>query len=165
MATTYEKIATTTLGAGAADILFSSIPATYTDLRLVFVVKGSGTVRIQPNSDTSALYSNTVLDGSGSAASSYRNTGSSFGIDAAESVSPLSSTIPFLFTVDLFSYAGNTFKTMLINSYGDKNGSGYISAMVGLYRSTSAISSLNISSTGNSYLTGSTATLYGILKA
>jgi hypothetical protein len=110
------------------------------------------------------LYSNTILDGSGSAASSYRNTGNTF-IDAAESVSPLSSTIPFLFTVDLFSYAGNTFKTMLINSYGDKNGSGYISAMVGLYRSTTAISSLNISSTGNSYLTGSTATLYGILKA
>jgi hypothetical protein len=39
MATTYEPIATTTLGTAAAFITFSSIPATYTDLRLVVNVQ------------------------------------------------------------------------------------------------------------------------------
>jgi hypothetical protein len=39
MATTYEKIATTTLGTAAATFTFSSIPATYTDLRLVVVMQ------------------------------------------------------------------------------------------------------------------------------
>jgi hypothetical protein len=37
MPATYEPIATTTLGTAAAFITFSSIPATYTDLRLVIV--------------------------------------------------------------------------------------------------------------------------------
>jgi hypothetical protein len=36
MATTYEKIATTTLGTAASSIDFTSIAGTYTDLRVVF---------------------------------------------------------------------------------------------------------------------------------
>ena len=39
MASTYEKIATTTTSAGATTITLSSIPATYTDL--VLVIAGS----------------------------------------------------------------------------------------------------------------------------
>ena len=39
MPATYEPIATTTLGSAATNITFSSIPATYTDLRLVLVAR------------------------------------------------------------------------------------------------------------------------------
>jgi hypothetical protein len=43
MPATYEPIATTTLGTAAASITFSSIPATYTDLRLISGHKASTT--------------------------------------------------------------------------------------------------------------------------
>ena len=44
MATTYEPIATTTLGSAAASITFSSIAGTYTDLRLVLsLIPATGT--------------------------------------------------------------------------------------------------------------------------
>jgi hypothetical protein len=48
----------------------------------------------------------------------------------------------------------------------DKNGSGAVWQIVGLWRSTSAITSINFfSSTGNNFAIGTTATLYGIKNA
>ena len=76
MPTTYEPIATQTLGSAAATITFSSIPATYTDLRLVLV--GTSTISANPkinfNSDTATNYSQTILSGNGSVANSARQT-------------------------------------------------------------------------------------------
>lgn len=164
MPATYEPIATTTLGSAAASITFSSIPATYTDLRLVFVVTGSGTVRIQPNADTGSNFSNVILRGEGSVALSSSNPSVSFGINLADMIGP-SATIPQMYTVDFFSYTGSFFKTVLASVSGDRNGSGVVGTLVGLWRSTSAITSIVIDSTGNSYNTGTTATLYGIKSA
>jgi hypothetical protein len=58
MATTYEPIATTTLGTAAASITFSSIPATYTDLRLVVMCKllAHQLLMFRFNSDTGSNY-------------------------------------------------------------------------------------------------------------
>jgi hypothetical protein len=159
---TEVAIATTTLTSTVSSITFSSIPSTYTDLKLVFVVTGVGAVRIQPNSDAGARFSTTVLLGNGSAASSTYNPNTSFGINLAEIVSP-SSTVPTLYTADIFSYAGSTFKTILGTGNGDRNGSGEVGNLVGLWRDTTAISSIKIDSNGNDYYAGSTATLYGIL--
>ena len=77
MATTYDKIATTTLSSAAASIDFTSIAGTYTDLRLVIVGKytsAGGNTRIVFNSDTSSLYSSTRIAGDGTSASSDRLT-------------------------------------------------------------------------------------------
>ena len=60
MATTYEPIATNTLGSAAANITFSSIPATYTDLRVVVVAlttNNNWNIELRLNSDSSTLYS------------------------------------------------------------------------------------------------------------
>ena len=165
MATTYEKIASTTLGSAAATIDFNSIAGTYTDLRLVIVGKytsGGGNTRIVFNSDTSSLYSSTRIAGDGSSASSDRLTSQTV---QRLSFDGNSSTIPNFLTVDVFSYAGSTFKTSLIESSEDKNGSGSVLRTVGLYRSTSAISSIQISLSSSTMAAGTTATLYGILKA
>jgi hypothetical protein len=165
MATTYEKIASTTLGSAAATIDFNSIAGTYTDLRLVIVGKytsGGGNTRIRFNSDTSSLYSSTRIAGDGSSASSDRLTNQGF---QRLSFNGNSSTVPDFLTVDIFSYAGSTFKTSLITSSEDYNGSGSVIRTVGLYRSTTAISSITISLDSSTMAAGTIATLYGILKA
>lgn len=162
MPATYEPIATTTLGSAAATITFSSISSSYTDLRLVTVgtSAANGQLRMQFNGDTGANYSRTYMFGTGSSALSGRQT-------SLESIrgDTLQTSIPILQSFDIFSYAGATYKTVLMDLCRDLNGSGQISRMVGLWQSTSAITSIVLSlSTGN-YDAGTTATLYGILKA
>ncbi len=165
MATTYDKIATTTLGSAATNITFSSIPATYTDLRLVFVGTGTSSVGLYGrfNNDSGSNYSFTELFGQGSGAFSSRLSNLSY-IDL-ESQRNLSTTIPVLKILDVFSYAGSTFKTSLYSESFDQDGSGVALSMVHLWRSTSAINEIKLYVNSSTIAAGSTATLYGILKA
>lgn len=167
MPATYEPIATTTLGSATNTITFNSIPGTYTDLRLVFLVNTASAsgdpVRLRINNDTGTNYSYTYLDGSGTAAASARATNGTIiplGLNATTST-----TIPTFYTADFFSYAGSTNKTILSTGNADKNGSGYIVVNVGLWRSTAAITRIDLINPSSDFNTGSTATLYGILKA
>jgi len=162
MPATYEPIATTTLSSAATTITFSSIASSWTDLRLVFAGFNGSDLKIQFNSDTGANYSQTVLAGSGSSASSYAN--SSIFLNASGTTG--TSSQPVLYSADVFSYAGSTFKTVLTQESFDKNGSGYVSRAVGLWRSTSAITTVTITaSTASTIYAGTTATLYGIKNA
>ena len=166
MATTYEKIASTTLTGNQTDITFSSIPSTYTDLKfVVFGVPnpsaGSIVSQLRFNGDSATNYSLTEVYGNGSAEGSTRKT-------SANKLAPegFVTTMPLLFSVDIFSYAGSTFKTCLMVNSTDRNGAGITDCAVGLYRSTSAINSITfLSAASNDLTTGTTATLYGILKA
>jgi hypothetical protein len=165
MATTYEKIASTTLGSSAGTITFSSIAATYTDLRLVLVgtTDSDAVVRLRFNSDTASNYSNTFLYGDGANAASSRSTSQtfanlSFGAD-------FRSAQPGFISTDIFSYAGSTFKTLLSNECLDLNGSGTVNPSVSLYRSTAAITTITLSTSTSTFAAGFTATIYGILKA
>ena len=165
MPATYEKIATTTLGSAASSITFSSIAASWTDLKLVLVstasVNGVG-LNLQFNSDTATNYSLTRLGGDGASAYSNRST-SINSIRLASNGN--SSTIPNLYNIDVFSYAGSTYKTTLSTASEDINGSGTVSNVVGLWRSTAAITRIDLSPSSGNFNTGTTATLYGILKA
>lgn len=162
---TYEPIATTTLGTAATSITFSSIPATYTDLRLVFVgaTASSDAIYARVNSDTGSNYSDTSLEGSGTVASSQNLTNRTFwsllGIWNLNT-----NTNIFMQTLDIFSYAVSIYKTALGAGSMDKNGTGEVLRTVHLWRSTAVITSLTIQS-GVNITVGSTATLYGILKA
>lgn len=165
MATTYDKIATTTLSSASASINFNSIASSWTDLRIVLVAIDSAGAGVQMtyNSDTSSLYSNTQLYGAFSNAYSGRSTGIAY---CDLSVLGLHTT-PKLIEVDIFSYAGSTFKTNLVSFSGDTNGASTdgIAKVVNLYRSTSAITSIQLKLSSGSFDAGTTATLYGILKA
>lgn len=165
MATTYEPIATTTLGSAASSITFSSIPSTYTDLRLVLVCTTSVTTNAtwRFNSDSGSNYSYTVISGNGTAASSSSNTNSTAAYFTA--AGNTSTTIPHMYTLDVFSYGGSTNKTSLVTESSDDNGSGKVASSVHLWRSTSAITSINIIISSGTYSTGTTATLYGIKAA
>jgi len=163
MAITYEPIATQTLASAAATITFSSIPATYTDLRIVWV--GTETAANQPyyrfNGDTASNYSQTELRGNGASATAARDTNSV----AIFALNNYSTTIPALGTLDVFSYTGSAYKTCLYTTSLDQNGSGYATRCVAAWRSTSTITSIVIGDLGTTLKAGTTATLYGIKNA
>ena len=167
MALTYEPIATNTLGSAAASITFSSISSAYTDLRVTFVAQGSGGQRFvgfQFNSDTGTNYSYTNINGDGSAAASIRGT-STNQIPIGENTGSTTTQFSF-YTIDIFSYADSTYKTALATNAADQNGSGEVGYEVGLWRNTAAITSIRLFSVGGgNFAIGTTATLYGILKA
>ena len=165
MPTTYEPIATITLGTAEASIVFSSIPATYTDLKLVLTgtMTVGSTVAMRYNSDTGNNYSVTGLGGNGSSAVSARSSSqSSLYISY---YNQFSTSIPNGLILNVFNYSGNTFKTCLVEGFGDKNGSGIVERIVGLWRNGDAITSITLIPQSTSFKTGTTATLYGILKA
>ena len=163
MATTYEPIATTTLGSAASSITFSSIPSTYTDLRLIVTGTPAAASRgsLVFNGDTATNYSRTTLNGDGTTATSSRATSAAYILLGLTD----SAAIQF-WQSDIFSYAGSTNKTVLGIVSSDNNGSGFTTSQVGLWRSTSAITSVTFKTyDGANFNAGTTATLYGIKAA
>jgi len=166
MASTYEPIATTTVAIAATSITFSSIPSTYTDLRLVIVFKAvlaGSNPGYQFNSDTGSSYSYTAINGSGTAAASQSsNTNNQCYLISNSTASTAQSQI---FTTDIFSYTGSNYKTLLTTFSGDLNGSGNVSGVVNLWRSTAAINSVKFLFDSGTMAIGTSATLYGIKAA
>ena len=171
MAATYEPIATTTLGSAAASYTFSSISGSYTDLVLVIQTRTSYSVdngpriQLQFNGDTASNYSATRVFGTGASASSNRdtsNTNMTFGYIAS---SFSSNTNPGNHIVNIKNYSNTTtYKTVLARWNAIANGSP-VGAAVGLWRSTSAITSILLKPEAGNFVTGSTFTLYGIAAA
>ena len=162
---TYIPIATQTLGSAAASITFSSIPGTYTDLRLVvsnaMTVAGGNDLQFRFNGDTATNYSITGMHGSGTAATGVTTPSTTIIDPDASSAVGTSATIPNLYMMDVFSYAGSTNKTCLIVNSEDHNGTGDVGVSVALWRSTAAITSIT-ALCGSNLLTGTIATLWGI---
>ena len=163
---TYVALATNTLGSAAASVTFSSISGAYTDLVLVVnAASASGTVssKIQFNGDTATSYSDTILYGDGTNAASLRNStmDSAFLNYYGEATTTLLSQT---LIVNIQNYANTTtYKTFIARASSAPSG---VVLIVGLWRSTSAITSVLLkSSSANNYAAGSTFTLYGIQSA
>jgi hypothetical protein len=166
---TYEPIATYTLSNSQNDIIFSSIPSTYTDLIIVFNGKstnaGTSTngMRCRINSDSGANYSATYLTGNGSTASSSRDTSITY-FECGE-ISQTDNTAPSQNIIHINNYANtNIYKTILCIA---NTATALTRTVVAQWRSTSAINSITLSRDfgTNQIKAGSTATLYGITKA
>jgi len=162
---TYEPIATTTLGSAASSVTFSGISGSYTDIVAIANVKntvGAGYwLQAQFNGFTSNQYSTTVLQGSGSAASSYRYSNESDGVRCGATYT--SNFTPAI--INILNYSNSTtFKTVL-SRFND--GGNTVQALVGLFRQTGAITSIKfqIESGTADIASGSTFTLYGISAA
>lgn len=160
MTATYDSIATVTLGSATANIDFNSIPASFTDLRVVIVgtAVNAGSVGFRFNNQGGSGYSRTFMFGNGSNPSSGRNT------DAGSIIGPnINSGFPSFITIDIFSYAGSTDKTVLFEGSDDRNGSGTVSRGIGVFRDSTPISSVNIfENNGFNFNAGTTVSLYGI---
>jgi hypothetical protein len=169
MAVTYEPIATTTLGSNALSIVLSSIPSSYTDLRFVIsnitrAATNSSDALIRFNGVSTSTYGVTSLYGNGTAATSA--SFSNWPGVALNMASQFSTSTPSFVTVDVFSYTSSLYKTCLITSQQDFNGSGSVERTVSRFPITSAITSIGIYyGSGSGFATGTTATLYGIKAA
>jgi hypothetical protein len=165
---TYTPIATTTIGTAATSYTFTSIPSTYTDLVLVAngITSTGTTTKLNVGNgsiDTGTNYSWTVLSGTGSAANSYRE--SSVAQTQNERYANWDATNWANTIIQIQNYSNTTtYKTWL--SRGNNAATG-VDAIVGLWRSTSAINQVRISctNTGPTFLVGTTFTLYGITAA
>jgi hypothetical protein len=157
MSSTYQPIATTTLGSAQSSVNFSSFSG-YTDLVLVVNSTGSGTsyARIRFNSDTdNSKYSTTILDGDGSSATSLRYSNNVYSIMYGTINTTVGTQI-----VHIMNYANtSTYKTVLARD----NSTLRTRANVGLYQSTSAITTIELTAPdAPNFAAGSTFTLYGI---
>jgi len=171
MPTTYEPIATTTLGSDTATVSFSSISGSYTDLVAV-VGNISATVgntmycRVGNSSvDTGSNYSYTEIFGNGSGASSTRASNTSNGLlcgDTTVGMPTGTSYATLIFNIQNYSNT-TTYKTA-ISRYSSP--STVVQATAALWRSTSAINVIEFRiAPSGSFKSGSTFTLYGIKSA
>jgi hypothetical protein len=160
---TYTPLARTTLSSAAASVTFSSISGSYTDLVLVMnpIASTATYWRMRINSDSGTNYSRTVLNGSGTAASSQRYSNENY-LYQGEAYVRTDSSSNFILNFQNYSNT-NTFKTVLMR--GNDPTSRGTDAVVNLWRSTSAITTLLIEINTGTFSPGSTFTLYGILAA
>jgi len=166
--TYYESIATVTVGSGgSSSISFTSIPATYTHLQIRYMTlfsQANYAGYIQFNSDTASNYAWHRIFGSGSTVTAGNATSQSnglFGLGAASSTNTPGGGV-----TDILDYDNtNKFKTVRDLSGTDANGNGYIQFASSLWRSTSAITSIQLSPASGVYNQYSQFALYGIKES
>lgn len=172
---TYEAIATYTIPSSTTNYTFTSIPSTYTDLELVAVAKGTGAgdyleIRMGNGSvDTGSNYSYVDIYASGSTGSMGSGAGNPISFIYLHGFGAMlnsTNTGPMFAKATIFDYANTTtHKKVLIKSAGIRDGSGYshtAEMMMGSWRSTSAVNTLQVLAGNYSMAAGTTLTLYGI---
>lgn len=164
-----ELIQTITVGAGgAASIEFTGIPATGTDLLILFSSRMSaGTFELlQFNADTSSSnYFYTNLLGDGSAASSGQGSPTN-GIYFYGEKSTYTSSSFDSSSIYIPNYTASTAKSISIDNVTENNATGSLQNIVaGKWSGTAAISSIKITAYSvNTFTQYSTASLYKITK-
>ena len=175
MANTFELISAVTVGAGgAANITFSSIPSTYTDLQLVMSLRCTRAVEftqvgVRVNASSSAYGTNRWLQGDGAAASSSTST-AQYLCYGSIWVSGANATASSFTSTQLYipNYSGSADKSASVDSVGEQNtATGYQGLVAGIWNNSSAISSIALTEPNGStnFVQYSTAYLYGVKNA
>lgn len=165
----FEPIATL-LGTGAsATISFTSIPATYKHLQIRFIARVTDTDTannqfVQFNSDTASNYSWHYLEGDGAAVATGGLANQSKMLAGRVSAANATAGIMGVGFIDILDYANtNKYKTIRTLSGQDRNGAGVVRLDSGNWRSTNAITSIQlINSSSTNFTTDSQFALYGI---
>lgn len=155
---TYSQIASFTLTGTSSQITFSSIPSSYTDLRLVSSIQDSGETSYVRFNTSTGNYSRTLVYGYGSVAS----TTNGFGLSSIPYGGALNNFNGNY--LDILNYANtNVYKTVMFEQ--NEHGS-FVANHICLWESTAAINRIDIYATSaNSLKAGSTFSLYGIAAA
>lgn len=163
-------ISSSTLGAAAASVTFSSIPQTYSHLRVHMLVRGdrSGSnednVLVRFNGDTAANYDRqyTYFTTSASATATVGQTSILLGnMPASVSTADTSGVHDFL----VAGYTVALHKTLISNgldSFDNTNAASQLRwASGGKWRSTAAITSITVLAAVGNFVAGSKFSLYG----
>jgi hypothetical protein len=166
--TDYESIATVTVGSTpATEIVFSSIPQTYTHLQIRALVRNNRAAQTSNtyfrfNGDTGNNYAFHAMLGNGSTTSSYG--GSSANVQL--STDPSGNFTASCFAGQIYDFLDyrntNKNKTTRILLGFDGNGSGEAHLASDLWNNTSAISSIRFFPNSGEYVQYTTFALYGI---
>ena len=159
---TYTPLATVTLSSAVAQVTFSAISGSYTDLVLVVngKTKGSGgynALALRVNSDSATNYSRTIMYGGPGFIDSYQysNETSTY-ITIGQNADAFGNSI-----VTFQDYSNTTTNKTFLGR--DNYSSNVVYATVSLWRNTSAITSITLLGTGgHNIVSGSTFNLYGI---
>ena len=163
MPVTYKLIETVTASAGtASSIAFSSIPQTYTDLKLVL----SGRSTIVDNAVSGAFngstsnFTNRILYGSGS--SPVSNTP---GNNTVCYLNLSSETASIFANSEIYipNYTGSSNKSFYSDSAQENNATtSYQIMLAGLWSQTAAITSITLTIAAGNFAQHTSASLYGI---
>ena len=170
MPNTFELISSYTATGSVSSIDFTSIPSTYTDLCLVMSMRNSRSGQTLQEAfitfnGSSSGYSERILRGSGSAVISSSASGSSFNLNGFPAAASTSSTFGNA-AIYIPNYAGSAYKSASAEFITENNATeayAYMSAL--LWSNTAAITSISLSAGAYSWLTYSTAYLYGVKNA
>jgi hypothetical protein len=167
MATYIQIGSTVTVGSGgAANIEFTSIPATYTDLIVKLSARTndtSSTLLVTFNGSSSNL-SSMVVYGTGAATGGY-TSGTNLEIPALNFSTTTANTFNNL-EMYIPNYAGGAYKTTSIDGVQETNAAttAFASLQAGLWSNTAAITQVTLTPAAGSFVQYSTASLYGIKK-
>jgi hypothetical protein len=165
---TYTAIATVTVGSGgAANIEFTSIPATYTDLLVKLSGRstsgGETAVNLRFNGNSSSIYDRKSLAGDGSSASSASSTSQPEVFVGRISANTYTASTFGNMEIYIPNYTGSSNKSLSSDSVAENNATtGYNILIAGLWNNTAAITSIAFTVAGSNFAQYSTATLYGI---
>ena len=172
MPVTYNLIASNTLSSNATTVTFSAIPQTFTDLIVRATARqatafNSISIGLKFNTGTTGLYSYTILAGEGTVAYSIASTNTDeVNAWGATTSNSSASTNTFGSTeVYIPNYRASTNKQIGMFGVTENNAAAtytYIGAGGYLFRSTSAITQIEINQFGNNFVAGSSFFLYGI---
>lgn len=162
-------ISSVTVGSGgASSIDFTSIPSTYTDLKLVLNARTNRSAVnnncfITFNSSSASNYNDRYFQGDGAAVSTSSDTNTtSIYIGGVPGNSATTSTFSNI-EIYIPNYAGSNYKPLSVDAVAEDNSTTAISNLIaGLWSSTSAITSLSINAATFNFVQYSTAYLYGI---
>lgn len=172
-------IARTVLGSAAASVDFTSIPATYESLRVVYTAKGTGssgtvwpTMYVRFNGDTGANYgwqSHRAQGGSGGLNDRSTTAVTLINIGyAVDSSSFVTAGFAVDGVMDLPSYCRTTYAKKALGLWNGRyslSDTGQTGEWAGVWNNTAAITQLTFSLSEGSFKTGSVFTLYGIAGA
>ena len=167
MANTFTLIEAKTLGSAVSTVTFSSIPQTYTDLKLVYSARNSGSadpwyqVLIQFNSDTTAanypyryLYNASGTQGGGNG-----NQAIGYSVSNAATANTFSNG-----EIYIPNYTSSNYKSTSGDVVNERNSTTNIMALYATSwtGTAAAITSLILSQSANDFVANSTFYLYGI---
>jgi hypothetical protein len=157
-------IASSTVGSGgASSIVFSSIPATYTDLFVILSARFSslGNARLNLNSSGSAFSSRAMYSFATNAPLSYTDT---VGLGRATSNSGDQTNNFGAMQLHLPNYRSSVSKPFSSDAFAANYNGGYIVLTGGVWADNSAITSLTLlPPASTTLLENTTAYLYGVL--